>query len=128
MERRLAESGLSGLFVLVSGYALWPLEHVYWTVVAERAGALATIGIVVLLCAVAGAAARVATGVSLPNFAIGGSVAYVAGMVAVGRFVSPLVASEYAGLYALLLLGFVLGAAAATTRSGDASTSRVTAS
>ena len=96
---------------LVAGYLLWPPGNVYWTAVADAIGTAATMGIVFLLAFLFGAGVLRWPDISLATFGLGGSVAYVVGMVLIDVLVAPESPVHYV-LYAGLLVCALLGGVA----------------
>ena len=100
----------SAVAAVLAGLALWPPRAVYWTQIAAVVGDGVTLAVVCLLAAALGAAFAWLTGVDVPSFAVGGLLAYAAGMVAIEVWLSP-DSPAHLVWYAVLLASLVGGAA-----------------
>ncbi len=115
MERRVSEICLSGVFIFLTGFSVWPPGNVYWNGLAARAGFVTTIAVVMILCGIIGVGIALLSDVSIVNLVTGGGIAYVIGMALLATVVSPFSAWEYVVVYGVFFLGFVSGAVATRT-------------
>ncbi|MEF8838467.1 MAG: hypothetical protein V5A24_01925 [Haloarculaceae archaeon] len=108
----------SFLASLVAGYLLWPPGHVYWTAVLETVGDTPTVGLILLLAILVGAAIVGFGPVSPRNFGVGAGLAYATGMALVEVVHGPDSPVHFL-LYAGFLSCAVFGGIAATTLRTD---------
>ncbi|AXG09729.1 hypothetical protein [Haloplanus rubicundus] len=100
----------SAVATFLAGLALWPPRAVYWMRLAAVVGDGVTLAVVCLLAVTFGAAFAWLTGVDVLSFAVGGGVAYAAGMVAIEVWFLP-DSPAHLVWYAVLLACLVGGAA-----------------
>ncbi|ATW87951.1 hypothetical protein halTADL_1158 [Halohasta litchfieldiae] len=111
------EISVSTVVSFVVGYLLWPPRAVYWAALVPFLGSPATVGIVFLTAAVAGAVVAWSRPYRLSSVTYGGLLAYVFGMLGIELAVSA-DSPVHLFFYATLLVCFVLGAAAERRRVG----------
>ncbi|MGM0372649.1 MAG: hypothetical protein ACQEQJ_09145 [Halobacteriota archaeon] len=112
MHRTFREAALGWAFVLLAGWALWPPRAVYWSALAEVAGAPLTLLLVGALAVGLGFAVGFLRGVAVRPFVAGALLAYGSGMLAIEVVVrpeSPVHLLLYGALLGCLVGGAVLG-------------------
>lgn len=105
------EIAVGGLLAAVGGALIWPPRYVYWTAVADVVGAPVTLLLVAGICVGLGAAVGLFAPISPRNFAGGGLVAYLVGMVLIESILAP-ESPVHLMLYGGVLVCLVVGVAA----------------
>ncbi|WP_132057904.1 hypothetical protein [Halorussus amylolyticus] len=108
MSRDVPEILLSGILAFVVGYLIWPPRRVYWTAVSDVVGVPVTLLLVAGVCVGVGVVVCLFASISPRNFAGGGLVAYLVGMVLIESILvpdSPVHLLLYGGVLVCLVVG-----------------------